>query len=104
MSLKIQAHSAVDFKSLRCLIVEFKAQDAYFMIFYKYPLIILKMDKCMTMMHIMETEVLGYISRRFTEGSRRRSANTELSAFHGPAQSCPSEIPTSFYKLNCTAH
>lgn len=37
MSLKIQTHSAVDFKSLRCLIVEFKAQDACFMILHEYP-------------------------------------------------------------------
>lgn len=35
MSLKIQAHSAVDFKSLLCRIVEFKAQDACFMIFLR---------------------------------------------------------------------
>lgn len=104
MSLKIQTHSAVDFTSLRCLRVEFKAQDACFMILHEYPLIVLKMYICMTMMHVMETEILAYISGRFTEGSHRHSANTELSAFHGPAQSCSSEIPTSFYRLNCTAH
>lgn len=49
MSLKIQTHFAVDFKSLEGLIVEVKAWNMYFIILYKYSLIILKVYKCISM-------------------------------------------------------
>lgn len=52
---------------------------------------------------IMETEVLAYILEDSLRG-HTDVVQTELGAFHGLAQIYPSEIPTSFYRLNSTAH